>query len=182
MVRLAALVGVLAALFAPPLSTTPLNARPVEAPGVREQRSDTTGHVPPVDAPVIDGFRPPDQPWLPGNRGLEYDTDPGQVVRASASGTVTFAGQVGGDLFVTVLHPGGLRTTVGYLGSVLVSVGDHVTRGQVIALAGDSIHFTARRGDRYIDPDSLFWAVRVAVRLVPGARGDRGGEIERDGA
>src|SRR5690606_16673870 len=32
---------------------------------------------PPVDAPITDPFRPPPQPWLPGNRGIEYATAPG---------------------------------------------------------------------------------------------------------
>src|SRR4051812_10589266 len=36
---------------------------------------------PPVVAAVADPFRPPPQPWLAGNRGIEYATVPGTVVR-----------------------------------------------------------------------------------------------------
>ena len=47
----------------------------------------------PVDAPVVDGFRPPTTPYGPGNRGLEYATVAGTEVRAAAGGRVTFAGR-----------------------------------------------------------------------------------------
>ena len=50
----------------------------------------------PVDAPVSDPFRPPDGTYGAGNRGIEYDTRPGEVVRAAATGTVSFAGAVTG--------------------------------------------------------------------------------------
>lgn len=136
---------------------------------VREaQIIDDGPHVPPVDAPIIDVFRPPPAPWLAGNRGLEYDTEPGQLVRASSAGTVTFAGQVGGDLFVTVLHGSGLRTTVAFVDHIVVATGDRVSQGTVLAVAGESMHFTARRNGNYIDPETLFWTVRVVVRLVDG--------------
>ena len=39
-------------------------------------------YVPPVDAPVVDPFRPPAGPYGAGNRGLEYGTRPGTEVRA----------------------------------------------------------------------------------------------------
>lgn len=133
-----------------------------------QQVQDVGVHVPPVDAPIIDPFRPPGEPWLPGNRGIEYDTEVGQVVTASADGVVSFSGQVGGNLFVTIRHSADLRTTVGFVDERLVSTGDFVARGQAIALAGSTIHFTARRNGEYIDPASLFRQARVVVRLVPG--------------
>jgi len=58
---------------------------------------------PPVDAPVVDPFRPPPEDWNSGNRGLEYATVPGTPVTAAAAGQVVFAGQVGGSLHVVVL-------------------------------------------------------------------------------
>lgn len=125
-------------------------------------------HQPPVDAPIIDAFRPPDGPYAPGNRGLEYDTNPGQVVRASADGVVTFSGQVGGNLFVTVRHSPSLRTTVGFIDSVGVETGEWVSKGQPIAVAGHTMHFTARWNGNYIDPETLFQRYRVVVRLVAG--------------
>jgi len=124
-------------------------------------------HVPPVDGPIIDPFRPPAQPWLPGNRGLEYATTPGDPVRASAAGVVSFSGQVGGNLFVTVRHQDGIRTTVGFVVETHVAQGDRVHAGTLLATAGESIHFTARRNDEYFDPQLLFVRVIHFVRLVP---------------
>lgn len=128
----------------------------------------STVHLPPVDGRVIDPFRLPDEPWLRGNRGLEYETTPGEIVRASATGVVSFSGSVAGSLFVTVRHDGTLVTTVGFVESVLVSVGDFVQQGSPLAIAGESIHFTARRDGEYIDPELLFQRFVVVVRLVPG--------------
>ena len=52
---------------------------------------DATQHLVPVEGPIIDPFRPPDQPWLPGNRGLEFETESGSIAVASADGVVVFA-------------------------------------------------------------------------------------------
>jgi len=123
-------------------------------------------HDPPVDAPIIDPFRAPNGPYSPGNRGLEYDTAPGQTIRASADGVVTFSGQVGGNLFVTIRHSATLRTTVGFVESTMVRAGDRVSAGQPIAIAAETMHFTARRNGQYIDPELLFQQYRVVVRLV----------------
>ena len=69
------------------------------------------GSRPPVDAPVVDPFRPPTSPYGPGNRGIDYATVPGTVVRTIAPGTVTFAGVVAGTRYVTVTHADGLRSS-----------------------------------------------------------------------
>ncbi|MFT7473281.1 MAG: murein DD-endopeptidase MepM/ murein hydrolase activator NlpD [Verrucomicrobiales bacterium] len=124
--------------------------------------------IPPVTAPILDPFRPPTNPFGSGNRGVEYDTSVGQTVVATHGGVVTFSGQVGGSLFVTVQHSQSLKTTVGFVNETLVEVGDLVIQGQAIARAGGSIHFTARRHGLYIDPKSLFERFRSVVRLVAG--------------
>ncbi|MEZ5138666.1 MAG: hypothetical protein R2711_07815 [Acidimicrobiales bacterium] len=44
-------------------------------PAGAERRSDAAGwrtYRPPTDGAVLDPFRPPPQPWLAGNRGIEY--------------------------------------------------------------------------------------------------------------
>lgn len=128
----------------------------------------TVDYDPPVDAPVTDPFRPPPQPWLPGNRGLEYATSPGTAVRAAADGVVTFAGAVAGSLHVTIRHPDGIRTSYSFLASVAVRAGAVVPRGTVVGRTGRRLHVGARRGDTYIDPASL-WGPQgpPRVRLVP---------------
>lgn len=129
---------------------------------------------PPVDALVVDAFRPPQQPWQPGNRGIDYATVAGAEVAASAPGVVTFAGPVGGDLYVTVAHADGLRTTYAYLETLGVSVGDVVAGGGVVGTSAGRFHFGVRdTSGAYLDPQSLF-AVGIA-RLVPG--GDDGAVV-----
>ena len=137
-------------------------------------------YQPPVHAPVVDAFRPPASPYGPGNRGLEYATSPGDLVRSAAGGEVTFAGVVGHDRFVTVLHADRVRTTYGRLGSAAVAVGDHVGAGEVVGTAGaEGLVWTARIGDAYVDPSVLLAASGVtSVRLVaasgrPGGAGRR---------
>ncbi len=124
-------------------------------------------HVPPVEAPVADPFRAPDNPYGAGNRGIEYDTEPGTPVRATAAGEVVFAGPVAGALHVTVLHPDGVRTSYSFLQRIDARVGQRVDQGEVLGLAGDRLHLGARRGDAYFDPASLFAAASPQVRLVP---------------
>lgn len=123
-------------------------------------------YIPPVEAPVTDPFRPPAGPYGPGNRGIEYATTPGTDVVAAADGVVTFAGAVAGSLFVTVRHADGIRTTVSYVGSALVTAGQTVVQVEVIAIAGPVTHVSARRGEEYLDP-SLLWGGPPRVFLVP---------------
>src|SRR5438270_8350410 len=128
-----------------------------------------SGYRPPVAAPVADPFRPPSQPYGPGNRGLDYATTPGTDVKAAADGEVVFAGQVGGTLHVVVLHPDGIRTSYSFLSSLRVQRGDTVRQGQVIGSTGvQPFHFGARAGDAYIDPAVLFTSTGPPeVHLVP---------------
>ena len=111
---------------------------------------------PPTDAPVLDPFRPPPEPWLPGNRGIEYATTVGSPVRAIGPGAVAFAGPVAGRLVVTVNHPDGVRSSYVGLAGIAVSVGDRVDAGQIIGLSADRLHLGVRRGDRYLDPAGLW--------------------------
>lgn len=122
---------------------------------------------PPVDAPVVDPFRPPAERWRAGNRGVEYDTASGEPVAAAADGVVTFAGQVGGQLHVVVLHADGVRTTYGFLRSIDVRRGDTVAQGQRVGTAADTFHFGARIGEVYVDPLLLFGDGLPEVHLVP---------------
>lgn len=130
---------------------------------------------PPVDAPVVDPFRPPPEPWLPGNRGIEYATVPGTPVRAIGPGAVVFAGAVAGSLYVTILHPDGLRSSYSFLAAVRVRVGQRVRGGAVVGVAGDRFHVGVRRRRTYLDPASL-WGTPVRggrVLLVPLDGGPR---------
>jgi hypothetical protein len=137
-------------------------------------------YVAPVDAPVVDPFRVPTSPYGPGNRGLEYGTQPGAEVRAAADGVVTFAGTVAGTRHVTIRHPDGLRTSYSFLDRIDVVVGQRVHQGDVLGTTAGRLHLGARVGDASLDPATLFDAGPPHVVLVPfddppgaGARGER---------
>jgi hypothetical protein len=112
-------------------------------------------YAPPVDAPVSDPFRAPADRYAAGNRGIEYATTRGAAVVAAADGVVRFAGVVARQLWVTVAHVDGLRTTVGPLADAAVAAGDRVVQGDLLGRAAGALLFTVRRGDEYIDPASV---------------------------
>jgi murein DD-endopeptidase MepM/ murein hydrolase activator NlpD len=117
----------------------------------------------PVTAPISDNWRPPANKYGPGNRGVDFATAPNTPVKSAGPGTVSFAGQVGGTLYVVVDHGEGLRTTYGGLTSIAVAGGQEVQGGTVVGVAGADVHFGVRSGDDYVDPNSLFGG----VHLVP---------------
>ena len=118
---------------------------------------------------MADPFRPPPEPWLPGNRGIEYRTEVGEPIHAIGSGIVAFAGLVAGRSIVTIDHPDGLRSSYVGLAGFAVGRGSAIEAGEVVGLASEHFHLGVRRGDRYLDPASL-WGTRVGagrVVLVP---------------
>ncbi|HEX6423781.1 MAG TPA: peptidoglycan DD-metalloendopeptidase family protein [Acidimicrobiales bacterium] len=136
------------------------------APGDRAQPGAVL-HTPPVDATVTDPFRPPPGPYGAGNRGIEYGTQPGTPVRASAPGAVAFAGRVAGALHVTVLHDDGVRTSYSFLAGIEVAVGQRVAQGDRVGTSGARLHFGARIADAYFDPAMLFAGAVADVELLP---------------
>ncbi len=131
----------------------------------------------PVRGPVLRGFEPPEFPYGPGHRGIDIGAPLGTPIRAPAAGVVVFAGWVGGDLFISVDHPDGVRTTYSWLSEVSVTRGAVVARGAVIGLTGmghpgedpPHLHFGARVGFTYLDPMLLLEAGSLVglVRLAP---------------
>jgi murein DD-endopeptidase MepM/ murein hydrolase activator NlpD len=124
---------------------------------------------PPVHRPVTDPFRAPANRFAAGNRGLDYDTVPGDPIVAIGAGTVTFAGLIAHQRFVTVHHADGLDSTYSYLAQVTVHRGEVVALGQLVGFAGETFHLGVRRGREYLDPARLFGRGRAV--LVPRRRG-----------
>ncbi len=145
-----------------PLQLAPETPSP---PNMRAAAQSPEIYRPPVEAEVVDPFRPPAHVGAPGNRGLEYDPGLGQPVWASAAGEVVFAGPVARNRFVTVLHRDGLRTSYGYLGWIAVEEGDSVVPGQLLGTTTERFFFSVRLGDHYLDPTLVLSA--GSVRLVP---------------
>jgi len=136
----------------------------VGANPLRAAESTTVAYQPPVPGPIVDDWRPPEHPYGAGNLGIDLYARAGDPVVAAANGVVTFSGRVGSSFFVVIAHADGLRTTVGFVGQVLLKAGARVTRGAVIAVAAGPVHFGVRRGATYLDPRTLFsrkvWLVR----------------------
>lgn len=114
----------------------------------------------PVVGPVIRDFDPPEQPYGAGHRGVDIATAAGTPVLAPAAGVVSFAGKVGGELFVTLDHGQGLRSTYSWLSAIFVREGDVVAVGAPVALSGRGhagstiphLHLGARLDGAYVDP------------------------------
>ena len=92
---------------------------------------------------------------------LDLATDAGTPVGASASGTVVSAGwrNDGGGLVVEIDHGNGLHTVYNHLGSIIVSAGQVVGRGQEIATVGCTgwctgphVHFQVSVGGVFVNP------------------------------
>lgn len=131
----------------------------------------------PVTGAIVRGFDPPDSPYGSGHRGIDIAAAVGTTVGAPDDGVVSFAGPVGGRLFLTIDHGGGLTSTSSWLTSLLVRKGAHVVRGQPIATTGwghpdllvPHLHFSARLNGSYVDPLTYLGALDVSslIRLAP---------------
>ncbi|MEP6661973.1 MAG: peptidoglycan DD-metalloendopeptidase family protein [Acidimicrobiales bacterium] len=126
---------------------------------------------PPVPGPIVEPFRAPLSAYGSGHRGVEYRPPSGTEVRASAAGTVQFAGPVAHELWVTIVHPDSLRTSYGPLSSVAVAPGQVVGVGEPLGTSTDHLHFGVRNRNVYVDPEPLLpqppIAATVRARLVP---------------
>jgi murein DD-endopeptidase MepM/ murein hydrolase activator NlpD len=131
----------------------------------------------PVIGPVIDPYDPPETPFGAGHRGIDIAAGVGTPIVAPAAATVAFAGKVGGQLFVTLDHGGGLESTYSWLSSILVAKRDVVAAGQPIALTGGGhpgssvphLHLGVKLNDAYQDPMAYLGAISVSsfIRLAP---------------
>ncbi|HET8930866.1 MAG TPA: M23 family metallopeptidase [Acidimicrobiales bacterium] len=129
--------------------------RPATRPEGSAAPSSSTCALP-VDAEVSDGFRPPAEPWLPGNRGLTFATTPGRQVLAVTPGVVRFAGPIAGQWYVTVRRDDGRDVTYSFLSSVDVAVGDVVAEGDPLGRTGPvAFQLGYRDGTTYLDPTEL---------------------------
>ena len=142
--------------------------------------------TPPVDSVITRYFEPPESDFGPGHRGIDYGVVPGVKVRASATGTVSFAGPVAGTDAVTLDHGGGVETTYSRLGVISVLPGTTVDEGHFIGTTSAAhpgewagLHFGVKIHDRYVDPLAWLGPVDVseAIRLAPTVE-DLEGEVD----
>lgn len=111
----------------------------------------------PVSGPVTSGFGPR---WGRMHEGIDIMVSTGTPVRASAAGTVIYAGWLGGyGLLVVVDHGGGLSTAYAHNSSLASGVGTVVAQGDVISYSGNTgnstgphVHFEVRVNGSAVDP------------------------------
>lgn len=153
-----------AELPAPPKpKTAPRKPRTVDA-------SSGGNNAPQIDAGSIDGniiwpvggqltsrYGPRGGRW---HRGIDIAGPAGREIRAAKSGTVVLAGWYGGyGKAVIIDHGGGFSTLYGHTSKILVSEGERVEKGQVIALVGSTgrstgphLHFETRVNGNPVNP------------------------------
>ncbi|HET9247531.1 MAG TPA: M23 family metallopeptidase [Xanthobacteraceae bacterium] len=103
--------------------------------------------------------------------GLDLHGETGDVVRATADGTVTAAGWSGGyGRAVDVDHGNGLSTRYGHLSSIDVRVGQSIKTGQIIGKVGSTgrstgphLHYETRLKGEAVDPQKF---LRAGQRLA----------------
>lgn len=112
---------------------------------------------------ITSKFGPRESPGGIGSRyhqGLDIGCPTGTPIVACEAGTViaaSYSGSMGN--YVTIAHSSSLTTTYMHNSSICVSVGQTVSRGQVIALAGSTgnstgphCHLGVRVNGSYVDP------------------------------
>lgn len=155
----------------------------VEARGYTDR---LRGFGAPVANPnVRSGYGPRTPPALPGgghgsafHKGIDYRAAVGTPALATADGTVAFAGDAGdgyGNKVVIRHGDTGVETIYAHLSQILVKLDDTVTRGQKIALTGNTgasaaphLHYGATLNGKPIDPATLGSDPRFS-ELVNGA-------------
>lgn len=92
--------------------------------------------------------------------GIDFGVPTGVPIHAAADGTVVTAGPVTGyGNYTCINHGGALATCYAHQSKIQVTVGQHVTRGQIIGLVGSTgyatgphLHFEVRVNGNPVDP------------------------------
>jgi murein DD-endopeptidase MepM/ murein hydrolase activator NlpD len=134
-----------------------LGARLQASQGSSSVTPSSSGLIWPVSGPVTSGFG---MRWGRMHTGIDIAVPSGTPVHASASGVVVYAGWMSGyGNLVAIDHGGGLATAYAHNSSLLVSVGQHVSQGDVISLSGSTghstgphVHFEVRVNGVPVDP------------------------------
>lgn len=100
--------------------------------------------------------------WGSTHTGTDLGAPTGTAIKAAASGTVLFSGWKGTlGKFIVVNHGNGIQTYYAHCSSLLVSAGDSVSAGQVIAKVGNTgrstgphLHFEIRLNGSALNPQS----------------------------
>lgn len=135
-------------------------------PAVLSARGPAEGPVRPYfrrphDGKVLLGWKR--RPNGGGHAGLDIAVRTGDMVRAAASGTVTFVGEdkERWGTLVVIDHGNGWQSEYGELARATVAVGEAIKSGERLGLGGrgkapaPEIHFAIRHGGQPVDPVPL---------------------------
>ena len=92
--------------------------------------------------------------------GLDISAPHGTDVKATADGVVAFAGRTdGGGIVVVIEHGYGFRTAYAHNSKTLVQIGQHIKRGDAIALSGSTgtstgphLHYEVWKNGQHVNP------------------------------
>ncbi|WP_330474033.1 M23 family metallopeptidase [Terrabacter sp. C0L_2] len=124
---------------------------------------------------VVRRFDRPDQPWLPGHRGIDLAATVDQAVLAPTDGRISWTGVIAGRSVVVVAHPAGLRSTFEPV-TATSAVGTAVARGEPVGTVTSTsghcaprtcVHWGVLRGETYLDPLSFVGRSRVILLPLP---------------
>ena len=115
-----------------------------------------SGFIWPVSGPSTSGFG---WRWGRMHEGIDIGAGCGTPIRATASGTVVYAGWMDGYGNITIIdHGGGMATAYGHQSAIYVG-GGSVTQGQTIGAVGSTghstgchLHFEVRVNGTPVDP------------------------------
>jgi len=150
-----------------------LTAAPVKKVTVTSQPLAPVGDAPvfawPVSGPLVSDYGTTANGGK--NDGINIEAPANTPIRASASGTVTYAGNELRDYgnLILVKHSGGYTTAYAHADRLVVSRGDFVARGQVIAYVGQTgdvsspqLHFEIRTATTPVNPHTYLAAATAS--------------------
>jgi len=113
----------------------------------------------PVNGPITSPFCER-RSWEACHPGIDIGVGTGTPIHAAGSGTVALAGPTGGyGNYTCINHGGGISTCYGHQSQINVSVGQHVSQGEVIGLVGCTglcfgahLHFEVRINGSVTNP------------------------------
>jgi peptidoglycan DL-endopeptidase CwlO len=129
------------------------------APAGPVQGESSSGMIWPVNGPITSPFCE-QRAWESCHPGIDISVPSGTPIHAAAAGTVAIAGPESGyGNYTCIDHGGGVSTCYAHQESISVSVGQHVSQGQVIGYSdctglcfGPHLHFEVRVNGNPVDP------------------------------
>ena len=157
-----------------PSATQTASSRPTEVPDPPARESNRFAW--PLRGEILTDYGP--QTGGLHNDGINIEAERGDPVRASANGVVAYVGNElrGFGNLILIKHTDNWITAYAHLDKISVERGQRVTRGEVIAQAGQTggvarpqLHFETRRGSDAVNPEKMLG--RATAHRGMGRRG-----------